>query len=516
MAVKKVKVDITHPDPLQEAIAFLRKTELALDVWLVGGYVRDQLAGRRTNDLDVIVPDGAIRLARALADALSGHFFVLDHERQVGRVIVERNGSTAAKVDVARLRAPQLRDDLRLRDFTVNAIAMSLEREPSVARLFDPFDGRSDLERRVLRAVTEGAFRDDPLRLLRAVRLSGELGFRIEPQTMNLLRRDAALISTVSAERICDEMYRIVTLPRAWQHLRLLAQTDLLGHVLPEAAALKGVEQTPPHYQPVFDHSRSVMAHLEGIYALLWPEGLYQRPEPVTGDATIICPDALWDDVAGLLGPYRDDLRAHLMAPLASAHVRRDTLMWAALAHDWGKPAMRSEENNGLVRFLDHDSWGALLAQNRAHALKMSTDETAYLSRLVQMHMRPAYLAHDYPIGRRAIYRYFRDAQGVGLDALLLSLADHMAVRAPHPDRAQWRRRLDTMRVLLESYYRERSERVDPAPLIDGDRLMAEFGLRPGPQIGVLLEGLREAQAAGEVTDADDALAWLTQHVVVE
>jgi hypothetical protein len=216
------------------------------------------------------------------------------------------------------------------------------------------------------------------------------------------------------------------------------------------------------------------------------------------------------------LAPYRDDLRAHLMAPLASAHVRRDTLMWAALAHDWGKPAMRSEENNGLVRFLDHDSWGALLAQNRAHALKMSADETAYLSRLVQMHMRPAYLAHDYPIGRRAIYRYFRDAQGVGLDALLLSLADHMAVRAPHPDRAQWRRRLDTMRVLLESYYRQRSERVDPAPLIDGDRLMAEFGLRPGPQIGVLLEGLREAQAAGEVTDADDALAWLTQHVVVE
>jgi tRNA nucleotidyltransferase/poly(A) polymerase len=122
VAATKVKVDVTHPDPLQEAIAFLRKTKLALDVWLVGGYVRDQLAGRRTNDLDVIVSDGAIRLARALADALSGHFFVLDDERQVGRVIVERNGRTAAKVDVARLRAPQLRDDLRLRDFTVTRL----------------------------------------------------------------------------------------------------------------------------------------------------------------------------------------------------------------------------------------------------------------------------------------------------------------------------------------------------------------------------------------------------------
>jgi hypothetical protein len=285
---------------------------------------------------------------------------------------------------------------------------------------------------------------------------------------------------------------------------------------LPEAVALVGVEQSAPHYQPVFDHSRSVMAHLEGIYALLWPEGPYRRPASVTGDATVIFPDVLWEDVAELLRPYHDDLRAHLSLPLASGHVRRDGLMWAALAHDWGKPAMRSEETNGRVRFLDHDNWGALLAQSRAQALRMSADETAYLTRLVRMHMRPAYLAHDFPPSPRAVYRYFRDAQGTGPDALLLSLADHMAVHAPQPQPELWQRRLDTLSLVLDSYYRRRSELVDPEPFIDGDRLMTEFGLRPGPQIGVLLEGLREAQAAGEVTDAQEALAWLTQHVVAE
>jgi len=148
--------------------------------------------------------------------------------------------------------------------------------------------------------------------------------------------------------------------------------------------------------------------------------------------------------------------------------------------------------------------------------LKMSTDETAYLTRLVQMHMRPAYLAHDYPPGPRAIYRYFRDAQGTGPDAVLLSLADHMAVRAPHPQPEQSQRRLNTSRLLLDSYCRQRAERVNPEPLIGGTRMMAEFGLRPGPQIGALLEGLREAQAAGEVADVNEALAWLTKHVVVE
>jgi tRNA nucleotidyltransferase/poly(A) polymerase len=502
-------------DPLTRALAFLRSSQLAPEVWLVGGYVRDQQLGRDTKDLDVVVPDGALRLARALADALQGHFFILDEERRVGRVILG-HGSTAVEVDIADLRAPHLRDDLRLRDFTVNAIAMSLGRSAPEARLIDPFDGRSDLERKVLRAVTEGAFRDDPLRLLRAVRLSGALGFRIEPQTLNLLRRDAARISSVSAERICDELHRIIALPGAWQHIRLLMQTDLLRHVLPEAAALAGVEQSPPHYQSVFDHTRSVMAHLEGIYALLWPEGPYRRPEPVTGDATVIWPEALWQDVAALLEPSAESLRTHLNRSLTSRHLRRDGLMWAALAHDWGKPAMRNVEANGLVRFLDHDNWGALLTQNRAQALKMSSDETAYLYRLVQMHMRPAYLAHDFPASPRAVYRYFRDAQGAGPDALLLSLADHMAVRAPQPDPVQWQRRLDTVRLMLYDFFHQRAERIEPAPLIDGDRIMAEFGLRPGPQIGVLLEGLREAQAAREVTDVSEALAWLTRHVVME
>jgi tRNA nucleotidyltransferase/poly(A) polymerase len=514
--VRRARRENTESDSLKRAIALLRQTSLVPDVWLVGGYVRDQMLGRSTNDLDVIVPEGAFRLARALADALRGHFFVLDEERQVGRVILNDGDPTRTVIDVARLRAPQLSEDLRLRDFTVNAMAKGLGSKTSGAHLFDPFDGRSDLERRILRVVTEGAFRDDPLRLLRAIRLSGELGFRIEPRTLSLLKRDAALISSVSAERICDEMYRIITAPGAWQHVRLLAQTDLLRHVLPEAAALEGVEQSPPHYQAVFDHSRSVMAHLEGIYALLWPESDYLRPEPFTGDATVISPDAQWDDVAELLAPYRTTLREHLTLPLASGRVRRDGLMWAALAHDWGKPAMRSEETNGLVRFLDHDNWGALLARNRAQALKMSAAESAYLSRLVQMHMRPAYLAHDYPASWRAIYRYFRDAHGTGLDALLLSLADHMAVSAPHPQPAQWQRRLHTFRLLLDSYCNRHEKRVDPAPLVDGEHLMATFGLRPGPQVGALLEGLREAQAAGEVRDLEDALAWLTQHVVAE
>ena len=519
-----------------DVIAFIRhhtalKDCAAGQAWLVGGFVRDALLGRFTNDLDVIVPAGGTRLARAIGDAFGGASFVLDQERDVGRAIVSQAGGElpppgergplgeSLRVDVARLRAPDLLTDLSLRDFTINAMAVDVGAAESSwgecqAAVIDPFGGRADLDRRVIRAVTEGAFRDDPLRTLRGIRQSVELGFRLEDGTFDLIRRDSHLLDSVAAERIRDELVRIVSVPGAWQHLRLLDRADLLRPILPEVAALIGVSQTPPHYQDVFDHTRSVIAHLEGIQALLWPEGTFgRRPTPAGDDATVIAHDAMWADLAEVVSPYRANLCAHLLLPLSAERFRRDALFWAALAHDWGKPAMRTSDENGRARFLEHDLWGALLAQARLQALKFSGDEIAYVGRLVDLHMRPAYLAHDYPPSRRSIYRFFRDAAGTGPDCILLSAADHMATWAPGPDAERWRKRLATMQLLFETYFREREERVEPAPLLDGRQIMAEFGLRPGPQIGELLEGLREAQATGEVTNTDQAIAWLTERV---
>jgi tRNA nucleotidyltransferase/poly(A) polymerase len=222
--------------------------------------------------------------------AFGGASFVLDDVRDVGRAIVSDPAGESLDVDVARLRVPDLLDDLALRDFTVNAIAMDAIIMDAIAMdintaaaepaLFDPFDGQADLSRRLLRAVTEGAFRDDPLRMLRGVRMAAELGFRIEDATYNLIRRDAPLIQSVSGERVRDELMRILKAPGAWQHLRSLAALGLLRHTLPESTAQIGVAQSAPHYQDVFDHTRSVLAHLEGIFALLWP-GPMRRNGPM-------------------------------------------------------------------------------------------------------------------------------------------------------------------------------------------------------------------------------------------
>ena len=494
-------------------IAFIREQERP--AWLVGGFVRDRLLGRDSHDLDLIVSEGGIRLARAVAAAFGGASFVLDDARDVGRAIVSNPAGESLDVDVARLRVPDLIDDLALRDFTINAIAMDINTSETELAMFDPFNGQGDLSRGLLRAVSEGTFRDDPLRMLRGVRMVAELGFRIEDATYNLIRRDAPLIQSVSGERVRDELLRILTAPWAWQHLRLLAALGLLRYTLPEAAAQVGVAQSAPHYQDVFDHTRSVLAHLTGIYAVLWPESGYARPQPVAEDATVVAVEAQWVDVADTLAPFVADLRGHLSLPLASGHTRRDLLLWAAVTHDWGKPAKRTENDAGQTHFYDHDRWGALLVEARLQGLRFASDEVTYVARLTDLHMRPAHLTRDFPPSPRAIYRYYRDADTAGPDCALLGLADQMAMQAPDIVPEAWQRRLSTTRMLFDAFFRAYPRSVTPAPLLNGRQVMAEFGLKPGPRIGELLEGLREAQATGEVNSEAEAWAWLNRTVNV-
>lgn len=494
---------------IQRVIAFVG--DRVRPAWLVGGYIRDLKLGRLSHDLDIVVPEGGTRTARGLAAAFDGAWFVLDDERDVGRAILPAGPEARIEVDVARLRVPDLMDDLALRDFTVNAIAMDLS--AADARLFDPFDGSLDLERRLVRAVTEGAFRDDPLRILRGVRMVAELGFRLEDATFNLMRRDAGLLSLVAPERVRDELMRIVTAPGAWQHMRLLASLGVLPYILPESAAQIDVVQSAPHTQDVFDHSRSVLAHLEGIYALLWPEGRYAIPAPSADDATVVASAAQWAEVRDLLAPFAADLREHLSTPLAAGHGRRDLLLWAALAHDWGKPAKRAEDEAGAVHFYDHDRWGALLAEARTQTLRFAADEVAYVARLTDLHMRPAHLERALPLTRRAAYRFYRDAGSTGPDCTLLSLADHLACYASAPDPDIWRRRSAVTLDLLDVYFRQHAARVAPVLLLNGDQIMAGWGLKPGPKIGELLAGLREAQAVGEVNTEFEARAWLAEQI---
>ncbi|MER3515310.1 MAG: hypothetical protein C4310_13710, partial [Chloroflexota bacterium] len=222
------------------------------EVYLVGGAVRDALLGRPIRDLDFALAGDAIRLARTVADHLGLSFYILDAERGIGRVVA--GDEERMTLDFARFRGPDLAADLAGRDFTVNALALPAT-ATDLSELIDPLGGRQDLERRLLRATSDTAFRDDPVRVIRAVRLALQLGFTIESHTQALLRAAAGLVGQPAPERSRDELAHILAGPGVALALRQLDELGALAVLIPEIEALKGLAQPPPERQDVWGHT---------------------------------------------------------------------------------------------------------------------------------------------------------------------------------------------------------------------------------------------------------------------
>lgn len=470
-------------------------------VWPVGGCVRDLLLGRPVHDWDFAVDRDALGLARAVADALGGAFYPLDEERDTGRVVTRREGRRV-ELDFARLRGPDLESDLRDRDFTINAIAVGPDGE-----LIDPTGGLADLEARRVRAVGPDAFDHDPLRMLRAVRIVAELGLRLEVRTAQWIMERAGQLLRSSPERIRDEFVRILNARSVAYHLHLLDELGLMAPILPDVEALREQAQTPPHRYNVWWHTLMTVDAAENILRRVGAVG--GEPETLYADA----PDWAWDEVRETLAPFAPALVRHLRRPTIAPRYRRTLLLLAALLHDVGKPLTVTEElkpgaSHPVLHFYGHEAAGARRASEWMIGLRFSRAETEAVSAMVRAHLRPSQVA-EAPGGvtGRAAYRFFRATGDAGVEVVLLALADHLAIWGPNLQPERWARRRAAAHALLEYFFQRTRGAGTPPPLVNGRDLMRELGLSEGPEVGRLLEAIREAQAAGEVTTREEALA---------
>ncbi len=471
---------------LKRIIRFL--TQAVASCYISGGYVRDLVLGRQAKDIDFVVPAGAIPLARRLADDTGGAFYALDEETDAARIVYPSPSRWV--VDLAAMRGPDILADLRARDFTVNAMAVDIrdcfEPEPTI---IDPCAGQSDLAAGILRATSEQAFRQDAVRLLRAVRFVATLNLRIEPRTESWLRRDADLITRPSAERKRQELALIVAAQGAADHLRRMDELGLLQHVLPKLAKLKGVTQSAPHIHDVFEHTLVTIAQAERLGAF---------------------PDAqLGQDEEEFLSPFSAELGEHFGQIVSEGRTRATLLKFAAMLHDVGKPSTRTIEPDGRILASGHDSAGSGIAEAVLRRLRFSAREIRLVGTIVKHHMRPGRLLKSGPVTRRVIYRFFRDTGDAGIDVLILALADQLATRGETLERDHWRDYLGLAQLMLESYYRKPQEVVDPPRLVTGQDVMSELGLAPGPRVGELLETVREAQVEGQLQTREEALEFL-------
>ncbi|HUW44445.1 MAG TPA: HD domain-containing protein [Dehalococcoidia bacterium] len=509
--------------------ATLAKISHLLDIqkkqgYIVGGFIRDWLLGRDTNDIDIAVSGAAITIAREVAGEIGGKFVLLDDVNDVARVVViedEQPGGTSQNQESHGAEwhfdfspfTGDIESDLARRDFTINAMALKLSQfvtastAPDMSprksanplaekrlslKLIDPFSGKEDLRDKIVRGVSEQIFEADAARLLRAVRLAAELDFTIEPKTESLIRRYSQAITEVPGERVREELLRLLTLPRAAYYLRYLDTLGLLLALIPELAESKGVEQPTVHFWDVFDHSLQTVAAIE--FLIRESDWEYSN-------------DAMLSTV-----PWSDMIDRHLSQEVSSGSNHKVLLKLAGLFHDIAKPMTKSIDDTGRARFLGHTKQGAAMTANILERLRFSNREIRLVESLVYHHLRPVQMANEEFPTQRAIYRYFRDTGDAGIDILFLALADCLASRGPLVSMEDWEKHCQLINYILAAHDKQQAK-ILPVKLIDGHDIMDTFGLAPGPLVGKLLAMVNEAHASGELSTKEEALTLVRREL---
>ncbi len=457
-------------------------------VFLVGGMVRDLLLGRSSKDLDFAVPNSAIELAFKIANFLGVPAYVLDKERDTGRVILLDEGLS---LDISAFRGENIVEDLRDRDFTINALALPVAAR-SYSSLIDPINGQDDLRLKTIRQTHDKAIANDPVRAMRAIRISVQLNFSLDVGTSAAVRLLAPSLSAVSVERVRDELILMMGLDAPDQALQAMSLQGILPEVIPEVAELEYLEQSPPHREPVLAHTIHVLESLRWIESVLIDSNSPGGPTA----------SQLWLK----LGSYQERLRDYFSRPIHGRMDGRGLLRLGALFHDVGKSRTVSIGDDGRIRFIGHEQEGADIADYRLRKLRLSNEAVSHIRKVVLGHMWPFHLVQNETLTRRAVFRFFKRTGSAGLDIGLLSLADYLATHGGARDGGRWERHLSVIEQLYDHYFHHYDETVRPLPIINGQQLMQALDIGPGPEIGRLLSVIEEAQAAGEISTQQDAV----------
>ena len=421
--------------------------EAGYELYLVGGSVRDGLLHRPTHDLDFATDAHPPVIKRLLARAQPDSRYDVGEKfgtigATFGEWVVEITTYRSEEYAFANRKpavtfGTNLEDDLSRRDFTINAIAQ----EPTTGGMLDPFHGLQDLQRGLIRAVGDPAarFREDPLRMLRALRFAAELGFHIDAATLAAMREQARALEHVSTERIAVEMTRLLVAEQPAGSLEILCDTGLAEVVMPELLPLRGTSQDDRRHKDVFGHTLKVVENV-----------------PATS-----------------------------------------LLRWAALLHDIGKPKTKTVQD-GKVHFFRHETVGARMARRILRRLRCDRDSSERIQRLVAEHLRPNLYTPDWTDG--AVRRFLRETEGITDDLFALSRADITSYRRSRVEAGV--ARVNHLEARCRELQAQEDVAQLKSPL-DGNDLMTMFGRGPGPWIKPIKDYLLELVIDGELGQDD-------------
>jgi tRNA nucleotidyltransferase/poly(A) polymerase len=435
--------------------------DTAEPIYIVGGAVRDAYLHRPIKDLDIVTPHDALSLARKIANRLRGNFFALDTERGVGRALLMIDGAKLT-IDVSQFRGANLLEDLTDRDFTANAIAVDLHGDLSL--FIDPLDGETDLLQKRLRRCNPRSIADDSIRALRAIRQSVQLGLRIEAETLKDIRIHAASLVNISPERVRDEVFNLLALPKAAAALRVVDASGMVDYLIPNYKGLTQIRESNPD---TWSLKLTTIERLVELLSVLSPN----RSDNITASFAL-------GIVAIQLDHYRSRLVEHTHTSWANERSHRALLVLAVLLDELNDIETVCES----LRLSNPERQRILKITNRS----LPTDELLPL----------------------VIHRFWRKTGEAGIDICLLALAQYLARAGTQLNQDNWLKMSERVRELLEAYYERYEQLVEPPVLLNGDQLMKILNLKPGPIIGKLLDAIREAQVVGEIQSPEDALEF--------
>jgi poly(A) polymerase len=445
-------------------------------VYRVGGSLRDDILGRFSTDHDFAVPGDARAFAKKVATQLGVQMIEIGKDtKTLYRVI-----SGDDVLDFSPMAGKSIEDDLKKRDFTINALAYDLRSD----RLIDPVGALDDIKSKTIRLVSQEAVLADPLRMVRAFRFAAALGFRIEPETLAVIARRSPLISRSAGERISAELFKMMEVKGSFPHLKRMSQAGLLTQIIPELQPCQGCLQGEIHGRDVFEHTMGAYQEMEAVlinHAGLWP---------------------------GFIKP---------MASYLQAKNRKVLLKWATLLHDLGKPRTRRDDPSGRVRFLGHEAEGGRLAGHICERLRMSGQDRSYVTLIVKNHRLPLLLFDAYQrasLSSRGIVRFVRKYQDDLMGLLLHSVADQRAKAGAAPESVG--ALVTFLERILSAYFSDLKPKLAAPRLVTGHDLMRHFNLEPSELIGRLLEKVEEGRLNGEIQSKQEAMEQVGRWLQLE
>ena len=461
-------IRLSWPDFVFELSELTRTIPNVPPLFLVGGAVRNAYMGRSIDEIDVAVDGDAIAVARFVTDAWNADIYIMDRERKVARVFVKR-GCGVTTIDFASFRGATLEEDLRDRDFTMNAMAADLLGDPFA--LIDPLGGVSDLRMKVLRRCSPRSIADDPIRVLRAVRLSVQFDLKIHPDTVMDIRLHSGELCQCSPERIRDEFFKLLRTRNSARGLRVLARMGALEQVLPSAAADA-------------EAALAVAGRMEAMLTAISSKRTDNTAAAFDLGMMVI-----------QLDRFRASLQEHLSQVYGNGRTHEQLLMLAALLQHLGETKSQGDGSNVAANVRDVLQWLRLTREEERKLVAAIAD----CHKIIELESWTILDQH----------RFWYRLKERGIDAVLLGAAIQMAAQARAIKQDEWLQFVERVTSLLDVYFNHFDEIVSPTMLLDGNAVQALLGIAPGPEVGRALTALREAQVKGEVKSVSEARSFV-------